>query len=207
MVPQLETLEEYLASIEEIPLFTNPNVFGLHTNAEIIYFTNYAKNLWFELLKMSTSDGGAEGGGDKDSYIREVASEIQNKLPEVFDVYNIKKKFDVPSPTQVVLLQELDHFNNLLTRMNKTLSDLKKALDGVIGMSQELESLSTSMFNGYVPASWLKLAPMSLKNLVSWIEHFHNRHAQYKEWDEVAEPKVMWLSGLHTPESYLTALI
>jgi dynein heavy chain len=76
LVPQLDTLEEYLANIEEIPLFTNPNVFGLHTNAEIIYFTNYAKNLWFELLKMSTSDGGAEGGGDRDSYIREVASEI-----------------------------------------------------------------------------------------------------------------------------------
>jgi len=135
LVPQLETLEEYLANIEEIPLFTNPNVFGLHTNAEIIYFTNYAKNLWFELLKMSTSDGGAEGGGDRDSYIREVASEIQGKLPEVFDVYNIKKKFDVPSPTQVVLLQELDHFNNLLTKLYKSLSDLKKALDGVIGMT------------------------------------------------------------------------
>ena len=84
---------------------------------------------------MSTSDGGAEGGGDRDSYIREVASEIQGKLPEVFDTYNIKKKFEVPSPTQVVLLQELEQFNNLLTKMYKTLSDLQKALDGVIGMS------------------------------------------------------------------------
>ena len=53
---------------------------------------------------MSTSDGGGTEGGDRDSYIREVASEIKSKLPEVFDVYNIKKKFDVPSPTQVVLL-------------------------------------------------------------------------------------------------------
>lgn len=104
-------------------------------------------------------------------------------------------------------MQELDHFNNLLTKLYKSLSDLKKALDGVIGMTQDLESLSISIFNGFVPTSWLKLAPMSLKNLVSWMEHFHNRYAQYKEWDEEAEPKVMWLSGLHTPESYLTALI
>lgn len=39
------------------------------------------------------------------------------------------------------------------------------------------------------------------------MEHFLRRHKQYKDWDEVEEPKVMWLSGLATPESYLTALI
>jgi len=103
-VPNLDTLEEYMESIEEIPLFTSPNVFGLHTNAEIIYFTNYAKSLWKNMLEMQTSDSAAEGGMDRDSYITGVAVEIESKLPELFDVYNIKKKFEVPSPTQVVLL-------------------------------------------------------------------------------------------------------
>jgi len=50
-------------------------------------------------------------------------------------------------------------------------------------------------------------APANLKGLVSWMEHFQGRYKQYKAWDEEEEPKVMWLSGLHTPESYLTALI
>lgn len=63
------------------------------------------------------------------------------------------------------------------------------------------------MFNGFVPAGWLKKAPKSLKNLVNWIEHFLGRYQQYKEWDEIEEPKVIWLSGLHIPESYLTALV
>jgi len=63
------------------------------------------------------------------------------------------------------------------------------------------------MFNGFVPAGWLKKAPQSLMNLVNWIEHFMRRHNQYKEWDEIEEPKVIWLSGLHIPESYLTALV
>jgi dynein heavy chain, axonemal len=57
-----------------------------------------------------------------------------------------------------------------------------------------------------VPGMWLKLAPQTLKNLVNWIEHFERRHKQYKEWC-VEEPKVIWLSGLHIPESYLTALV
>jgi hypothetical protein len=37
--------------------------------------------------------------GNKDAYITEVAADIKSKLPEVFDTYNIKKKFEVPTPT------------------------------------------------------------------------------------------------------------
>jgi len=58
-----DTLEQYMDCIEEIPLFTNPGVFGLHFNAEIIYYTNYAKELWRNTLEMQTSDGAAEAGG------------------------------------------------------------------------------------------------------------------------------------------------
>jgi len=88
-----------------------------------------------------------------------VAADIQAKLPELFDTYNIKKKFEVPSPTQVVLLQELDRFNILLDTMTRTLSDLQKALSGVIGMGEALEALSNSLFNGFVPTSWMAKAP------------------------------------------------
>jgi len=51
-------------------------------------------------------------------------------LPELFDIYNIRKKFEVPSPTQVVLMQELERFNILLGVLTKSLSDLQKALKG-----------------------------------------------------------------------------
>jgi len=94
-----DTLEQYMDAIEEIPLFTNPGVFGLHANAEIIYFTNYAKELWRNTLEMQTSDGGEAGGMNKEEYITSVATDIQSKLPELFDTYNIKKKFEVPTPT------------------------------------------------------------------------------------------------------------
>lgn len=65
----------------------------------------------------------------------------------------------MPTPTQVVLLQELDRFNILLDTMTKTLSDLQKALSGVIGMSETLEALSNSLFNGFVPTNWMAKAP------------------------------------------------
>ena len=90
--------------------------------------------------------------------------------------------------------------------MASSLFDLKRALNGEIGMSADLDELATSIFNGFIPESWLKKAPQSLKNLSNWIDHFSKRDRQYRDW-VVEEPKVIWLSGLHIPESYNTALV
>jgi len=117
-------MEHFLAAIDEIPLFTNPGVFGLHSNAEISYFTNAAKDLWKNTLEMQTSDGGASGGINREEYIEKVASEISEKLPEQFDIPNVRKQFDTPSPTQIVLLQELERFNALLENIQTSLFDL-----------------------------------------------------------------------------------
>ena len=206
-IPDADNMETYMLAIDEIPLFTSPGVFGLHSNAEISYFSNSAKALWFNTLKMQTSDGGSSGAVNKEEYVERVAQEIHEKLPEVFDIYNIKKQIDTPSPTQIVLLQELERFNKLLELMQQTLLDLQRALLGEIGMSQSLEELSNCIFNGFVSPLWLVQAPQSLKNLVNWIEHFERRYNQYKDWIEIEEPKVIWLSGLHIPQSYLTALL
>lgn len=106
-----------------------------------------------------------------------------------------------------MLLQELERFNILINMMSRSISDLKRAMNGEIGMSAELDVLGSSFFNGFLPPMWSKLAPQTEKNLVNWIAHFERRYRQYKEWIEVEEPRVIWLSGLHIPESYLTALI
>ena len=37
--------------------------------------------------------------------------------------------------------------------------------------------------------------------------HFAGRVKLYTDWCKFGEPNVMWLSGLHIPESYLTALV
>lgn len=208
VVPNEETFELTLEYIDEIPLFTAPGVFGLHSNAEIQYFNNAAKELWLNILDMQTSDGAGGGGINKEEIIRNISDEIQTKtLPELFDEYNIRKSFDVPTPTQVVLLQELERYNKLIVKMKTTIIDLKRALNGEIGMSAELDTLGNSFFNGFLPPIWAKLAPPTLKNLVGWIAHFERRFKQYRAWIDIEEPKVIWLSGLHIPESYLTALI
>lgn len=49
---EAENLEQFEQEIEKIPLFTNPGVFGLHSNAEIQYFSNSVKELWLNMLLM-----------------------------------------------------------------------------------------------------------------------------------------------------------
>jgi len=66
----------------------------------------------------------------------------------LFDIFNIKKKFEVPAPTQIVLLQELERFNVLLELIISSLTDLKRALVGEIGMSSALDDLANCMFKG-----------------------------------------------------------
>lgn len=95
----------------------------------------------------------------------------------------------------------------LIKVMSNSLKDLKRALLGEIGMSQDLDTLSTQLFNGLLPVMWSKKAPLTQKKLVSWMDHFQRRLKQYNYWIEQEEPKCIWLSGFHIPESYLTALV
>lgn len=100
VVPYEDTFEQTLEWIDEIPLFTTPGVFGLHSNAEIQYFNNAGKELWLNILSMQTSDGGGGGGVNREEMITNIADEILNKsIPELFDEYNIRKSFDIPTPT------------------------------------------------------------------------------------------------------------
>ena len=58
-----------------------------------------------------------------------------------------------------------------------------------------------------IKGSWRKLAPQTEKKLGSWMEHFQKRLIQYEDWVKKGEPICIWLSGLHIPASYITALV
>jgi dynein heavy chain len=104
-------------------------------------------------------------------------------------------------------LQELERYNKLISKMRTSLLELQRALSGEVGMSTQLDELATSLFNGQLPNMWRRLAPATEKGLGSWMGHFKRRNEQYQSWFENGEPKVMWLAGLHIPQTYLAALV
>lgn len=74
-MPKVLNYEGFLNQINEIPIINSPDVFGLHSNAEITYFSNSAKSIFQSLLKMqSTSAVESSGTGmNKEDYIQNVA--------------------------------------------------------------------------------------------------------------------------------------
>lgn len=144
------------------------------------------------------------------AYINNIADDILDKSKFKEDVTKLKtgvfEKNGLLTPSEVVLFQELEIFKKLSITIQKSLKDLKRALSGKIGMSAELDELSQSLYDGFLPNQWRRLAPMTQKRLGSWMNHFTRRKGQYRGWLK-KEPAVMWLSGLHNPESYLTALV
>lgn len=56
--------------------------------------------------------------------------------------------------------------------------------------------------------SWRNLAYPSLRPLGSWLSNLLARVAQLSEWTaDLGVPKVVWLSGLFNPQSFLTAVM
>ncbi|KAL8575829.1 Dynein heavy chain 10, axonemal [Nucella lapillus] len=175
--------EIYLDYIEILPLANTPEVFGLHPNAEIGYYTQAARDMWSNLVELQPQTGESGGGISRDDFIDKIATDVLNKLPAEFELEKIRKKMGIDiSPTTVVLLQELERFNKLIRRMKKSLSTIKRALAGEVGMSYELDDVARCLFNGIIPAIWRRLAPDTLKSLGNWMIHFEKRFKQYDQW-------------------------
>ena len=54
--------------IDSLPLSNTPEVFGLHPNAEIGYYTNAAKELWSHLIELQPQTGRKEIFGYLDEF-------------------------------------------------------------------------------------------------------------------------------------------
>ena len=143
----------------------------------------------------------------REQFLDNIIVEILKKLPPIFDIVRVRKRYETHmTPLAIVLIQELERFNNLITVMNRSLLLLKKALCGEIGMDSTLENISQSLYNGQIPKKWRLYAPQTSMNLGSWMEHFQKRTDQYVRWTK-KNLVVTWISGLHVPESFFTALV
>ena len=74
-------------------------------------------------------------------------------------------------------------------------------------MSQELDSMYSSLLNNKVPEMWQKAAYPSLKALASWVKDLKERIAFLRDWTQNGSPNCYWLSGLFFPQGFLTGVL
>lgn len=80
---------------------------------------------------------------------------MKEQMPDNLDYDGTVKIFSNDrSPLKVVLLQEIQRYNDLLDLIRNQLIDLERGIQGLVVMSSELEDIFAAIFENRVPFQW-----------------------------------------------------
>ncbi|KAM9330540.1 dynein axonemal heavy chain 6 [Gastrophryne carolinensis] len=211
--PDADSLQLYKDYIENLPLTDDPEIFGMHENANLAFQRKETSTLINTILEVQPRSTAQGAGKSNDEIVRELAASILSKLPEKLDMeaaseilFTKDNKGRVSSLT-TVLGQEVDRFNNLLKVLRNSLETLNKAIAGFVVMSEEMERIYKSFLNNQVPTLWADAAYPSLKPLGSWVKDLLLRTAFIEAWIRMGQPKSFWISGFFFPQGFLTGIL
>jgi dynein heavy chain len=198
--------DSYLEFIKQLPANQSPEIFGIHENGDIARQLTETKQLFDSVLKTQGSSTSSAGGKSSDDVIIELASDILSKLPKEFDIEQISQKFPVSydESMNTVLIQEMIRFNRLLAVILSSLTNLQKAIRGLVVMSADLEEVFHSMLMGKVPNVWNSKSYPSLKPLGGYIADLIARLEFFEKWSENGSPNVFWMSGFFFTQSFVS---
>ena len=197
----------------------SPPIYGLHPNAEIGYLTSFCENVFRTITQL----GGVAGGGDAavgGGGPRAVLDDLLSRVPENFVMIELKARAEPlleqdSAPYVLVVLQECERMNRLLSEIRRSLIELRKGLDGQLNMSDPMEDLLEALSINQVPGrnvfhktSWEKLAWASKKTLEAWFQDLLLRVEQLERWStDLETPFSLWLPGLFNPMAFVTAIM
>eukprot|EP01029_Cantina_marsupialis_P009143 TRINITY_DN2137_c0_g4_i1.p1 TRINITY_DN2137_c0_g4~~TRINITY_DN2137_c0_g4_i1.p1 ORF type:complete len:4119 (-),score=1448.16 TRINITY_DN2137_c0_g4_i1:93-12449(-) len=199
---------EYMSYIDSLPINPDPEVFGMHPNADITCAMTETTDTFDTILSLQPRTA-AGAGKSREELIGEVAQSIENRLPPIFDEEAIKMQYPVmyEESMNTVLVQECVRYNKLLKEMKSTLSDVQKALKGLVVMSSELEAMADSLNNQWVPKMWEAKSYPSLKPLGAWVQELLERLQFIQGWIDDGTPASYWISGFFFPQAFLTGTL
>ena len=207
-------LSDYLLYVESLPFSEDPEVFGMHDNANLLFLRSEADNIVRTVLDVQPRLVAAGDQKSPDDLVLELAESILIALPKVLFDTDLAKPgtFDMDANGRVdslstVLRQEIDRFNALLRVLWSSLTNVKKAIKGFVVMSSELELIHGNFLNGQVPKMWEKAAYPSLKPLASWVKDLGLRLEFIDRWLKTGLPRSFWLSGFFFPQGFLTGVL
>ena len=158
---------------EKFPVET-PTLFGLHSNAEIVYLLDSARAL-FEIVQdlggVPLDVGGDAADSSEDSHgmsggiAGQMCDDLLERTPEKLDMLDLEMRAadKLTNPFVCVVLQEVERMNKLLGVITISLQELRLGLDGALNMSDAMELLLNTLPLDRVPAAWATVAYPSLK--------------------------------------------
>ena len=208
-VPDTDKIEDFRKAIEDLPGQDNPELFGLHSNADLTFRSlQVADAISTITMTMPKSGGGGGGGLSREEQVDQIAADLLAKVPASFEVEDTKeklKKLGITQPLTVFLRQEIDRLNTILNLSRTTLTNLRLAIAGTVALAGDLINALESLFNAKIPANWLPKS-WDAGTLGMWFNGLLQRHEQLQKWLNVGRPKGFWLTGFFNPQGFLTAM-
>jgi dynein heavy chain len=208
-VGDLSSVREF---VDKLPLQDSPEVFGLHPNASITFDKKETAYLIDTIISAQPRTGGSSDGKRPEDIVAEMAVDIQSKLPKLLSregshEMTFASSDGVMNSLGTFLLIEMGKFNKLLSKMQRTLTEIQRAIKGFVVMSSELEAMFNSFLLQKVPAVWTSVSYLSQKPLASWFKDMLARVEFMSNWLANGPPAAFWMSAFFFPQGFMTAAL
>jgi len=209
--PPEGSFDEMMTYISTLPLDEDPEVFGLHPNANIAFEQKTVNAFMDTILIIQPRAAGGAAAMTPEEIITAMANDFYKNLPKQLDTS--KAHADTFAMTEknamnslgVFVGQEIYRFNVMLSVMKRSLEDLVKAIAGTVVMSMELEQMFNKFLDAKVPDNWTKVAYPCLKPLTSWYKDMNKRIDFMSLWLYEGPPNSYWAPGFFFPQGFMTA--
>eukprot|EP00930_Biecheleria_cincta_P042962 TRINITY_DN29559_c0_g2_i1.p1 TRINITY_DN29559_c0_g2~~TRINITY_DN29559_c0_g2_i1.p1 ORF type:complete len:4097 (+),score=999.81 TRINITY_DN29559_c0_g2_i1:1152-12293(+) len=209
-------VEGWRKHVAQFPLQEQPELFGMHDNANITFMSMEAEKILNLVLSIQPREAGGTGGKSSEDIVLELCVLQESRLPAKITRDNAHpSSFAIVEETGLMislgtcLTQETARFNLLLSQLTKTIKLLQKAVKGTIVMTGELDDMFNSLLNNQVPDIWTKggVGYPCLKPLSSWFEDMLSRFAFFRDWVDNGMPIAYWISSFYFPQGFLTSVL
>ncbi|XP_027976203.1 dynein heavy chain 8, axonemal [Eumetopias jubatus] len=207
-IPLCKTLDQYFEYIQSLPSLDNPEVFGLHPNADITYQSNTASAVLETITNIQPKESGGGVGETREAIVYRLSEDMLSKLPPDYIPHEVKArlvKMGHLNSMNIFLRQEIDRMQKVISILRSSLSDLKLAIEGTIIMSENLRDALDNMYDARIPQIWKRVSWDS-STLGFWFTELLERNAQFSTWIFEGRPNVFWITGFFNPQGFLTAM-
>ena len=141
---------------------------------------------------------------------------MQDRLPEPFQMLDVRAQLKEMTPYVICGLQELEKIKAVMVEMDRALTELELGLAGSLNISDVMDAMIIDLSLNKVPPLWLKMCGQigptgtySRKTMSAWFVDLLLRVKQLKTWSDKALelPPSIWLPGLYNPMGYVTACL
>ncbi|CAH0716150.1 unnamed protein product, partial [Brenthis ino] len=211
--PRFDKLNAVREYIDTLPVIEDPEVFGMHENANIAFENKETSTLIKTIVDVQPRAGGGGGGDTPDQIVWRICEQTRAVVASKVDKTLVNPSLMVPDDMgqlhslTTVLLHETDRFNILLGLIHSSLNELQKAIKGVVVMSEAYEEVFNAFLNNKVPEMWHRHGYNSLKSLGSWIHDLTLRIDFIEKWLIEGSQASSWVSGLFFPQGLLTGAL